>query len=279
MKKDLYLVIGASGTVGAEIVRLLKSQGHDVRTTTSKTAQGTGDVHLNLTNGQGLSEAFHGVTHAFILSPPPHVDQYKLISPLISEAKLQKLKKVVLMTAMGANANEAAPFRRAEIELEKSGLAYNIIRPNWFMQNFNTFWLNGIRTQRKIYLPAGQAKTSFIDARDISAVATALLTSDQFNNRDFDLTGSEAIDHDEAARHISKTTDQNITYQEIKPEDFNAGLRAAGLPSDYSDFLTMIMGFLREGYNAGVNENVKLITGRAPISFAQYAADHKRYWI
>src|SRR6185503_14578197 len=108
-------------------------------------------------------------------------DQYKVLSPLIQEAKRQGLEKVVLMTAMGANAVETAPFRRAEIELEKSGLTYNIVRPNWFFQNFNTFWIQGILNYGKILVPGGNAKTSFIDARDISAVVAKLLTTSEFD--------------------------------------------------------------------------------------------------
>ncbi|MEZ4815305.1 MAG: hypothetical protein R3A80_08900 [Bdellovibrionota bacterium] len=42
-----------------------------------------------------------------------------------------------------ANASEETPFRKAEVELENSGLNYNIIRPNWFFQNFNTFLGSG----------------------------------------------------------------------------------------------------------------------------------------
>ena len=87
------------------------------------------------------------------------------------------VRKLVLMTAMGANADEAAPLRKAEVHLIQSGLAYNIIRPNWFMQNFNTFWLHGILNGGTIALPVGQAKGSFIDARDIAAVAAAPASS------------------------------------------------------------------------------------------------------
>jgi uncharacterized protein YbjT (DUF2867 family) len=56
------------------------------------------------------------------------------------------------------------------------------------MQNFNTFWIQGIIKSNKILLPAGDAKVSFIDARDISDVATILLTSNIHNNKAFDLT-------------------------------------------------------------------------------------------
>lgn len=281
MKKDLVLVVGASGMVGSELSRLLKEQGYSVRATTSKPVKEDSSslVHVNLATGEGITKAFEGVDKAFVLSPPGYADQYAMLSPLVQEAKRRGLKKVVLMTAMGANASEDTPFRRVEIELEKSGLAYNIIRPNWFLQNFNTFWIQGIREQGKILLPAGNAKVSFIDARDISAVAAKLLTSDEFNNKDFDLTGSDSVDHAQVAAAISQATGKTITYQEIKPEELKAGLLAAGLPKDYTDFLLLIMGFLREGYSARTTDNVKMITGKAPHTLAAYAQDYKASWL
>lgn len=272
-QQDLILVVGASGMVGSGLVELLKKEGHDVRTTTSRKPQQAGQVQVDLVTGQGIKEAFEGVTKAFLLSPPGYADQHKLLSPLIQEAKRRGLKKVVLMTAMGANAGDT-PFRRAELELEKSGLNYNIIRPNWFQQNFHTFWGQGIREQNKILLPAGTAKVSFIDARDISAAAAALLTSDRFNNRDFDLTGPEAIDHAEAAAILSKATGKPVSYQEIQPEELKAGLLQAGLPKDYAELLLVLFSYLRAGYASAVNGNVESITGHKPSPLAKYAADH-----
>ena len=279
MKQDTILVVGASGTVGSDIVQQLRAQGYTVRATTSKAVQNTNElVHLNMATGEGIKAAFENVDKAFLLSPPGFADQYAMLSPLVQEAKRRGLKKVVLMTAKGANADASSPFRRVELELENSGLNYNIIRPNWFMQNFHTFWIHGIQTQKKILLPAGKAKTSFIDARDISAVAAKLLVSDEFNNQAFDLTGSQSVDHDYVAAEISKATGQAIAYQEITSDEFGAGLLAAGLPKDYTAFLVLIMGFLREGYSADITDSVKKITGREPITVAQYTQDYKNFW-
>jgi uncharacterized protein YbjT (DUF2867 family) len=279
MKQNTILVVGASGTVGSELVRQLKAEGQNVRTMTSKEAKGQDAVHVNLATGEGITKAFEGVDRAFFLSPPGYADQYLMLSPLIQEAKRRGLKKVVLMTAMGANANEASPFRRAEVELEKSGLNYNIIRPNWFMQNFNTFWIQGIRAEGKISLPAGQAKTSFIDSHDISAVAAKLLLSEQWNNRDFDLTGSVAIDHNQVAAELSKATGKQITYQDIDPSILKKGLLGAGIPADYVDLLLMLFGFVREGYTQGITTSVKDILGREPGTFQAYAKTMKSAWV
>ena len=277
-KADLNLVIGASGQIGSEVVRLIKAEGQRVRATTSKKPKEAESVQLDLATGEGLREAFAGVDRAFILSPPPYADQHKILSPLIQEAKRRGLKKVVLMTAYGANAVETSPFRRAEIELEKSGLNYNIVRPNWFMQNFASYWVQGIKDQGKILLPAGTAKTSFIDTKDVAAVIAKLLTSDALNNKAFDLTGPEALDHSQIAKAISEVTGRKIEYVEIEPSDLKKGLLSAGLPEDYSDFLLMILSFLKQGYNAGVTDTVKEILGREPHTFLQVAKENKLAW-
>jgi len=279
MKQDLILVVGASGTVGSELVHLLKAEGHRVRLTTSQKPKNPEQVHVDLATGEGLSAAFEGVDRAFLLSPPGYADQYAMLSPLIQEAKRRGLKKVVLMTAMGANAVETSPFRRAEIELEKSGLNFTILRPNWFLQNFNTFWVQGIRERRKILLPAGAAKVSFIDARDIAAVAARVLVDARFDRQALDLTGPEAIDHAQVARAIATATGEEVTYAEIAPEDLQKGLLAAGLPADYVSFLLVIFGFLREGYNARVTDGVSRVLGHGPRGLADYAQAYKQAWL
>ncbi len=282
MSTQKTLVIGSSGMVGSELVRILRRGGMPVRETTSqgsRVAAGEQErVMIDLVSGKGIRDAFDGVEQAFLISPPGHADQYAILTPLIQEAKRRGLKKVVLMTAMGANANDAAPFRRAEIELEKSGLSYNIIRPNWFMQNFHTFWGHGIKAAKKIDLPAGTAKTSFIDARDIAEVAAVLLTTDRFANKEFDLTGGESLTHADVARFIGDALAKEVTYSDIDPKILHAGLVQAGLPLDYVNFLIMIFGFLREGYSERVTPAVKEITGREPRRFEDYARVHTAMW-
>ena len=273
------LVIGASGTVGSELSRLLAAQGQTVRRATSRAPGGADQVQIDLARGTGIAAALEGVERAFLLAPPGHTNQHELLGPVIEAARERGLRRVVLMSAMGANADDNAPLRRAELQLEASGLPWNVIRPNWFMQNFNTFWLHGIQTQGRILLPVGRAKGSFIDARDIAAVAAALLSRDDLADREFDLTGAEALDHDEVAAILSRETGRDIRYQEIPPEAMLDGLLQAGVPRDYAEFLVLILGFFKAGYAERTTDAVQAITGRAPRRFADYARDHRQAWL
>jgi uncharacterized protein YbjT (DUF2867 family) len=273
------LIIGASGTVGSELARLLAAEGHAVRRASSRAPTAPDQVQLDLLHPQAqLATAFEGVDRLFLLAPPGHVNQNVLLAPLIELAKALRLEKVVLMSAMGADADDAAPLRQAELHLAGSALAWNVIRPNWFMQNFNTFWLQGIQQQGKIFLPVGQAKGSFIDARDISAVAARLLLSHDLDNQAFDLTGAKALYHDEVAAILSRVTGRTITFEDITPEAMRAALVGV-LPPAYADFLVLILGFFKAGYSERTTDAVQRITGRAPRSFETYAEDFREAWV
>jgi uncharacterized protein YbjT (DUF2867 family) len=279
---SVNLVVGAAGTVGSSVVQELVWRGERVRALSSKARRATADgvewVQANVVSGKGLDEAFRGVDRAFIFSPPGHANQHEIDIPLIRRAQQQGLEKVVLMTALGVNANPQAPLRLAEIELENSGLSYNIVRPNWFMQNFSQAWLPGIVATGRIQLPAGLAKTSFIDTRDVGAVIARLLTSHDYDNRDFDLTGPQALDHFDVAAILSRVTGEHIQYEPIEPGVLRASLLGAGFNAAYADFLVLILGFLAAGYNERITFGVPILLGREPISFEQYAQDYRQAW-
>jgi uncharacterized protein YbjT (DUF2867 family) len=273
------LVVGAHGTVGSALVPLLAAAGHDVRRATSRAPSAPDHVALDVVSGRGRDTAFTGVDAAFLLAPPGHVNQHELLNPLVDAARAQGVRKIVLMSAMGADADEAVPLRRAERHLEASGLAWNVIRPNWFMQNFHTFWLQGIREHDAILLPAGRARGSFIDTRDIAAVAASLLSRSDLDDREFDLTGAEALDHDEVAVALSRELGRTIRYEQITPEAMHGALLGAGLPADYAEFLLVILGYFKAGYAERITDAVQAITGQAPRRLAAYVHDHRSAWL
>ncbi|MCT8334629.1 NAD(P)H-binding protein [Leptospira sp. 85282-16] len=277
-------VYGGSGLVGGHLIKELLNNGHEVFAGSRKPESQKSSTNLHwvfadssdLNKGQEILEK---VDAAFFLSPPGQTNQYEILSPWIEKAKQISLKKLVLMTAMGVeHAPPEAPFRKTEIMLEGSGIPWNIIRPNWFMQNFHTFWIAGIKQDGKIYFPGGNANTSFIDARDIASVASVLLTSSKNDNQAFTLTGPESIDHNVVADHLTKVSGKNIEYVDVDPKIFESSLVSAGLSKDYAAFLVMIAGALKEGFASPILDTVKTLTGKNPISFSQYAKENANAW-
>ena len=273
------LIIGATGTVGTELARLLAEAGHEVLGATRRPDGQAASPHLrwvgvDLATGEGLDAAFAGVDRAFLLSPPGHADQFAVLAPAIAASQRHGLAKVVLMTAQGVDASEAIPFRRAELALEASGLAHAIIRPSWFMQNFNTFWVEGIQARDVVAVPAGDARSGFVDARDIAAVAATLLGRDGTDGP-FVLTGPEALTHDEVAAKLSAAAGRPIRYEDADPVAFGAGLVAGGVPAPYARLLVDLYAGVRQGWAAALTDDVEKVLGRAPIAFDRYARDFR----
>ncbi len=272
------LVTGASGTVGQPLVERLRQRGAEVLRATSKRHHAADQTFLDLTDHRSFAPALAGVSRAFVLTPPGFTHQDQLVEPLIEQAARQRLEKLVLMTAMGVDADPTAPLRKAELLLEQSGVPFVVLRPNWFMQNFNSYWLAGIRHAGEIQLPAGTAKGSFIDARDIAAVAAEVLTSDTYRNVHFDLTGNAALDHGEVAGLLARVSGKPIRYRDVSPDEMRSTLQQAGLPPEYAELLLTLLGHFRAGYAERVTAAVPQILGRDAISFEQYASDYRQAW-
>lgn len=268
------LVLGATGHVGQPLINGLLNKGVTVKAASRSgkdigTAQG---VVFDYFDTATIAPAFEGIDTAYVMLAGGYTGADTLLLPIITAAK-ERGVKVVLQTALGVNADDSIPYRKVELALEAADIPYVILRPNWFMDNFHTFWKAGI-DQGVIALPAGDGKSAFIDVRDIAAVAAEALTSDAFDNQALDLTGPEAFSYAEAANMISEATGKTVSYSAISDADFIAGMVQAGLPKDYAEFLASIFYPVREGWTAAVTDAVEKVTGNAPRSLAQYIADH-----
>jgi len=268
------LVLGATGTVGTPLVAQLLAAGEAVRAATrhATPVAGAEAIRFDLADAATHGPAFEGVDRAFVLLPTGHLDIEGSLGAVIAAAAARRVK-VVLMSVFGADADDGIPYRRAELALERSGTPFVILRPNWFADNFHSFWRAGIR-QGVIAVPAAEGRTSFIDVRDIAASAAAALRSHRFDGRAFNLTGPEALGYADAAAILSAASGRAIRYLPVDDAAFIATLTGAGVPADYAGFLASIFHPVREGWTAAVTGDVETLTGAAPRSLAAYAADN-----
>lgn len=214
------LVLGATGTVGRSLVADLTERGEPVRAASRSGGplSGAEGVRFDYEDAGSHEAAFAGVDRVFALVPAGHLDTPRLLAPVIRQAAAHGAK-VVLMTAMGVDADESIPYRQAERMLEASGAPFVILRPNWFMDNFGTYWAEGV-ARGEIALPAGQGRTSFVDSRDIAAAAVGALTSDRFDGQAFEITGPEALTYGEAAVVLAKAAARPIAYRVTEDAEF-----------------------------------------------------------
>ncbi|OWV77609.1 NAD(P)-dependent oxidoreductase [Rhizobium sp. R634] len=268
------LVLGATGTVGRHVVEGLLAKGEAVKAASraGKPVAGAEGVVFDYARPETFGPAFEGVDRAHVLLASGYVDAKGMLLPVIEAAASRKVK-VVFQSVIGVDADDSIPYRQVEIALEKSGTPYVILRPNWFSDNFHTFWKPGV-DHGQIALPAADGKSSFIDARDIAASSVAALTSSAFDGKAFNLTGPEALSYEQAAAILSETVGKPIAYNAITDEAFITILTGAGVPADYASFLASIFYPVRQGWTAVTTGDVETLTGKPPRSLKTYAADY-----
>ncbi len=268
------LVFAANGNVGQPLVEALLAKGEQVKAAsrTGKAVGGAQGVAIDIDDPSTLAAAFEGVDRVFLLAPTGSLDITGRLLPVVEAAAARKVK-VVLMTALGVDADDAIPYRQVELALERSGTPFVILRPNWFADNFQTFWKPGI-DHGVIAVPAADGKTSFIDRRDIAESAAAALTTDRFDGRAFNLTGPEALGYGEAAAILSRVTGKAIAYTPVSDDAFVGILMGAGVPDAYARFLATLFHPVREGWTAGITGDVETLTGHAPRTLETYARDN-----
>lgn len=273
------LVTGASGNTGSYLVRSLVARGESVKAA-SRAGQPLGDaegVRFDLTDASTYAAAFEGVNRLFLVIPSGYLNNVDFLRSVIGYAA-ERGVKVVFQTAFGVGHDPRSPYHQAEQFLAGTGTPYVILRPNWFADNFHTFWLQPIR-HGMIAVPAGEGKSSFIDTRDISDSAAAALTSSAFDGQGFELTGPQALDYAEAAAILSQVIGKPIRYDAVTPEQFIAMLSGAGMPQDYAAHLAELFTMVPKGWTAPVTDAVQVLTGHRARSLAVYAEDNREKFL
>jgi uncharacterized protein YbjT (DUF2867 family) len=147
------------------------------------------------------------------------------------------------------------------------------------MQNLNTTHRLEIKERNEIFVPVGKAKTSFIDVRDIGAVAAKCLTEKRHIGKNYDVTGAESLDYWQAARLLSETLGREIQYRNPNPLTFFLETIRRGSSFSYAFVVTSLYLSTRFGMAEPVTDAVERMIGRKPISFKQYTEDYKEAWL
>lgn len=130
----------------------------------------------------------------------------------------------------------------------------------------------------KYYLPAGNLRASFVDVRDIAAVAVKALTEDRndnrYNEKIYTITGPELPSYYQTAEILSKTTGKKTNYVSVSEEEFRQEMKDSGIGDWWINVIMEVYEFYRGGTQEQISSAIEAVTGKEPRTFAQFANDY-----
>ncbi|MFG1946624.1 NAD(P)H-binding protein [Nonomuraea sp. NPDC048826] len=266
----MIVVTGATGSIGRELVSLLPPD--EVLAVVRKPAE-VGCPHAlgDLEQPESIAAHLSPGDRLFLNSSlfPGVVDAHRAVIDLARAAGVAQVVTVSVRHARPGGRLGQDMHGHIDEHLRASGVPHAILRPGGFMQNLLTEVRDG-----RFHGSYGAARVSYIDSRDIAAVAAALLTRPVGPSETYTLTGPEALTHDEIAAAITAATGRPVTYVDLPVPDLTAHLTAQGLPDALAAQLAAMMREMGTEDWASASSTVEDLTGRPPRSLADFLADH-----
>jgi uncharacterized protein YbjT (DUF2867 family) len=271
----MFLVTGATGNVGAEVVRALTAADQEVRALVRSgrpagLPPGVEAVVGDLNRPESLAEALAGVRGAFLLPG------YEDMEGILAEVRGAGVERVVLLSgssaASGDTANAVSAYMiRSEEAVRGSGVPSTILRPFAFMSNALR-WRDQLRAGDVVREPFADVAVAMVDPYDLAAVATAALVSDGHEGRIYVVSGPEALRPADRVRILGAALGRDLRLEALSDQEAKAQMTAE-MPVEYVDafFDFYVDGSLDESQ---VQPTVREVLGREPRTFEQWAAAH-----
>ena len=269
----MILVTGVTGTVGktvlAEVVRSGAKHRAMYRSAdeAAKAGPGTEAVIADFSDRPSLAKALSGVDSLFLVcSPIPQL--VELESNVVEASEAAGVRRIVLNSALGAgDYPKSFPswHRKVEDKLRGTKMAWCILRPNSFLQNIVAFYAPTIRTQGAFYSSVGDARFSYIDVRDVAAVAAKALAGGH-DGHVYELNGPEALTSAVVAVKIAAAAGVAAKYVNIPVDAQRSAMLGQGMPEWQVTALLDLQAYYTGGQGGEVDGTLAKLLGRPPMT-------------
>ena len=268
----MILVTGASGTVGKAVLAEVARSGakhramYRSKADAAKAPAGTETVIADFADKVSLAAALRGVESVYLVCSPVR-ELVRLEGNAIDACEAAGVRRIVLNSAMGAGGyGKSFPswHRQVENKLNPMKIARCILRPNSFKQNVVTYFAPSIREQGAFYGAMGNARTSYVDVRDIAAVAAKALQGGAHDGKVYELNGPEALTYAEIAEKISRQTGAAVRYVDIPAEAQRKAMLEQGMPEWQVTALLELQEYYTGGQGGSLDGVLEDLLGRPP---------------
>lgn len=284
------LITGATGNVGTEVIKSLQNIKHQL-----DLYAGVRDIiadniklsdfkikfsQFDFTDYKTYKTALEGCDIVFLLRPPQISEVEKYFKPIINTCIDLGVKHIVFLSVQGVEKSQIIPHHKIEKLIVDSKIPYTFLRPAYFMQNFTTTLRNDLIHHQLIYLPAGQAKFTLVDVRDIGEVSAKILTNISLHiNKSYELTCKGKLTFAEMAEILSNNLGINIQFKSPNLISFFLTKRKEKMPIMLILVMIMLHYFPRFQKEPNITDWVEKIIDRPPTTFKQFVNDNKKLLI
>jgi uncharacterized protein YbjT (DUF2867 family) len=279
----MILVIGATGNIGSEVVRLLVADGKKVRALSRDAAKAKAALPAGVEVSQGdlhqpqtLAAALAGIEKLFFVSDAgPELAATG--AAVFEAAQAAGVKHVVAVSSGTILMQPPTTIGRWHLELEEklkaTKLAWTMLRPGGFASNALR-WAGQIKGTGSVFMPHTEGRMVPIDPRDIAAVAAKALANPGHEGKTYVITGSAAVSGREQVEAVAAALGKPIKVVEVPEEGAKAGMLKSGMSPIMVDAVMELIRAGASGHGGGANTTVRDITGKEPRTFAEWARDH-----
>ncbi|MCF2532030.1 NmrA family NAD(P)-binding protein [Yinghuangia soli] len=275
----MILVIGGTGHFGRETVEALAAAGEPVRVLSRNPERaglpdGVEVVRGDLADPGTLAPALAGADRMLMVLP------YGAdASALLAAAREAGLRKIVFLSS-GAVVDGAEPqpdviaAYHADVEraVAATGIEHTFLRLFFPAVNSLSFAMQMGGGNDVIRAPYADAASAPVHERDVADAAVRVLTTDGHAGRTYALTGSESLTQAEQVHILGETLGRPLVFDELP----DAPVREQMAQFMDADFVNALFDLLAGtvGKPAEITETLEQLIGRAPRTYAQWAADH-----
>lgn len=276
---ETILIIGGTGNIGWPLVQLLApdpdvalvAAAHRVAADQAKyDALPIAVRRFDFLDATTFDAALNGVDRVFFVRPPQLAKPKQDMLPFLRRVKASGVSQTVFVSMIGVEKNPVTPHHKIEGMISDLGLAHTFIRPSFFMQNLTTTHRQDICEHSDLFIPAGNAKTSFIDTEDIAAVAAKVLTTPIQPAQTLNITGPAAVTYAQVAETMSQILGRPITYSRPSLLKFRRTMLRRGVKKDFVNVMVMLYLITQMGNAKQVTDELPQYLGRPAHSVAEF---------
>lgn len=274
------LIIGATGTVGRQVLSQLIAVGAQVRALARNPDAACLPPQVEVVRGDltlpdTLDRCLNGVETVFLVWVAPSA----AVAPAL-ERVAKYARRIVFLSAPLKTAHpffqQPNPARDLAMHIEQliqtSGLAWTFLRPGMFAANALGWWAPQIRAGDVVRWPHLAVPTAPIDERDIASVAVRVLRENGHTGAEYVLTGPQSLSQFEQLSTISRVIGRSLRIEEISPADAQREL----LPIMPATVVNMLLAAWAAAIDqpAFVSSTVAEVTGTPARTFLDWTIDH-----